>query len=171
MDLLDRLLGHDEWTTGELLHRCGELTPGQMHQEFDIGWRSVHRTLVHMIDNVQTWTDLIAGRPQITNTEGWVDADLEGLVSLHESSYRDFAAVARAVRDEGRWNEPFVDILDKPPTTKSCGGGVLHVITHNMHHRSELIHMLTRLGIADPPEGDLLGWEATISAGEKAGTS
>jgi uncharacterized damage-inducible protein DinB len=36
---------------------------------------------------------------------------------------------------------------------------IAHVITHNMHHRSEIIHMLTRLGLANVLEGDVLSWE------------
>jgi len=159
MDLLDRLLGHDASTTSELLARCGEFTPAQLHQEFDIGWRSAHRTLVHMIENVQVWTDLIAGRPEVTDTNSWWDATLPGLCTLHETSYVDFARVAREARDLDRWDDTFTDYLDQPPTTKAIGGGVLHVITHNMHHRSELIHILTRLGLSNPPEGDLMGWD------------
>jgi uncharacterized damage-inducible protein DinB len=29
-----------------------------------------------------------------------------------------------------------------------------------MHHRGEVLHMLSRLGLTDLPEGDLLSWEA-----------
>jgi uncharacterized damage-inducible protein DinB len=159
MDLLDRLLGHDHDTTGELLLRCEELSPAELHKEFDIGWRSAHRTFVHMISNVQVWTDLIAGRPEVTDTDPWWDADLSGLQALHESSYADFTAVARLARERDRMGEDFIDYLDQPPAQKTIGAGVLHVITHNMHHRSELIHILTRLGIEDPPEGDLMGWD------------
>jgi hypothetical protein len=35
MDLLDRLLGHDRWTTARLLERCRELGTEQWVQPFD----------------------------------------------------------------------------------------------------------------------------------------
>ena len=168
MDLLDRLLGHDQWTTSELLRRCEELTVQQFHQEFDIGWRSAQRTFVHIISNVQVWSDLIAGRSEITDTAHWWGFGLEQLQAVHQTSYADFTTVARSIRDGGRWDSTFTDILDSPPRIKSCGGGVSHVITHNMHHRSELIHILTRLGLSEPPEGDLLGWEEQSDAVRKA---
>ena len=41
MDLLDRLLGHDCWTTTQLLERSRELQPEQWVQPFDLG----HQTL------------------------------------------------------------------------------------------------------------------------------
>ena len=37
------------------------------------------------------------------------------------------------------------------------------VISDDMHHRAELLHMLGKLGVPDLPEGDVLGWEAQTS--------
>jgi uncharacterized damage-inducible protein DinB len=65
----------------------------------------------------------------------------------------------RKIRDENRWDERWVDTLEDPPQEKTYGGAILHVITHNTHHRGELLHMLARLGLEDLPEGDLMGWE------------
>lgn len=50
--------------------------------------------------------------------------------------------------------------MDAPPAPKSIGGTIAHVITHDMHHRSEILNMLGQLGVANLPEGDVLGWEA-----------
>jgi hypothetical protein len=38
MDLLDRLLGYDAWTTQQLLVRCQDLTDEQLDREFDMGY-------------------------------------------------------------------------------------------------------------------------------------
>ena len=160
MDLLDRLLGHDDWTTGELLRRAAELTTAQFYQQFDIGWGSLQATFAHMISNVQTWTDLMMGEDAEHATDGWGEFDLAALTSAHQSSYRQFAGLARSCQQGDGWNDTWVDTLDDPPQTKTFGGAVLHVITHDMHHRSEVLHMLSRLGLEDLPEGDLLGWEA-----------
>src|SRR4051812_37861470 len=159
MDLLDRLLGHDKWTTDELLRRSRELSAGQWDQRFDIGCESVHRTFAHVIDNERIWTELIAGRDPEHVTDGWWDYSLAELTTAYDEAYRDFAELARTIRDYGQWDDEFIDTLDRPPVYKTKGGGVLHVITHSMHHRSEILHMLTRLGLTDLPEGDMLGWE------------
>jgi len=164
MDLLDRLLGHDEWTNGELLRRCGELTESQLRERFDIGYESLHKTLVHMIGNIRIWTDLMATGSTDGATSAWRDLDLAGLTEAHRASYRDFADLARRVQAENRINDVWVDSLDDPPAAKTFGGAILHVITHNMHHRGELLHMLNRLGLTGLPEGDLLSWEAGQNA-------
>ena len=63
MDILDRLLGHDAWTTRQLLLRCRELTDAQLDRPFDIGDRSLRKTFQHIIGIMEVWTDLMAGRP------------------------------------------------------------------------------------------------------------
>lgn len=165
MDLLDRLLGHDEWTTAECLRRCRELTPEEMRQPFDIGWRTLQATLVHMIGNVGTWTELMTTGIISDGPDGWEAGDVAALEARHRETYAAFAALARSVRDEGRDNDTWIDVLDSPPRAKTYGGAILHVITHDMHHRSEVIHMLARLGLHDLPEGDLLGWDSRQRAG------
>jgi uncharacterized damage-inducible protein DinB len=164
MDLLDRLLGHDEWTTGELLRRCAELTESQMRQRFDIGMGSLHKTLVHMITDVRIWADLISTGSTDGATSAWHELDLAGLSDAHTTSYAAFAEIARRVQAENRINDVWVDLLGDPPTAKTFGGAILHVITHNMHHRAQMLNMLSRLGLRDLPEGDLLSWEAFTTA-------
>jgi uncharacterized damage-inducible protein DinB len=160
VDFLDRLLMHDEWTTAECLRRCRELAPEQMLQEFDIGWRTLHATLAHMISNVFIWTELMTSSDVTGGPEGWETGDLATLEAQHRASYAAFAALARSIRDEGRENDTWIDTLDDPPQAKTFGGAILHVITHDMHHRSEVLHMLAQFGLEDLPEGDLLSWEA-----------
>jgi uncharacterized damage-inducible protein DinB len=59
MDILDRLLGHDAWTTRQLLLRCRELTDEQMDRPFDIGNRSLRQTFEHIIACMESHTDLM----------------------------------------------------------------------------------------------------------------
>jgi uncharacterized damage-inducible protein DinB len=160
MDLLDRLLGHDAWTTRQILMRCRELDDAQLQHPFDLGHETVYDTLVHMIGNVRTWTDLMNDVPIVRGDSEWERLSVEEFIARHDATYADFAALARRIRDEGRLDNLWVDKLDDPPTEKTYGGAIAHVITHNMHHRGELLHMLARLGVADLPEGDVLGWEA-----------
>ena len=161
MDLLDRLLGHDAWTTRQLLVRCRELDPAAFHQPFDAGHGTVYATLVHMIGNVRTWTDLMRGHQDIPGTMSWDGLTIDDLLARSDLAAADFAALARRVRDEDQLDALWLDTLDDPPAAKTYGGAIAHVITHNMHHRAELLHMLPRLGLTGLPEGDLLSWEAT----------
>ncbi|UYN92449.1 MAG: DinB family protein [Anaerolineales bacterium] len=156
MTILERLLGHDEASTRELLELCLPLSDADFDRQFDAGWRTLRATFEHMIFNIETWTDLMLTRP-IRNITGRNSAS--ELLARLEESYTEFAALARRMEAEGRLNDKWTDVLDEPPQEKSFGGAIAHVITHNMHHRAELQHMLHRLPLPNVPEGDLMGWE------------
>ena len=155
MDLLDRLLGHDAWTTRQLLARCQILSDEQLDREFDIGHRTVRATLAHIIRNVHVWSRLMAGRP-VDELPGQSIAEL---TAAFDEAAAELAAVARSVAQRGAWSNSFLDVLDNPPSEKSFGGGIAHVITHSMHHRAQLLYMLRRIGLQELPEGDVLSWE------------
>ena len=64
MDLLNRLLGHDAWTTKRLLELSGSLTDAELDRKFDLGHRTLRRTLNHIVGNVEDWMDLMTGWPE-----------------------------------------------------------------------------------------------------------
>ncbi|ADV66297.1 DinB family protein [Deinococcus maricopensis] len=171
MDLLDRLLGHDTWTTARLLAQSHTLTDAQLDQPFEIGWGTVRRTFAHVIDNMETWVDLMRGGPLRVLPEPAAQWEtLEALEARLRVVAPELAALARAVQADGRWDEQWTDFLDDPPVRKTFGGGIAHVLTHSMHHRAQLIHMLRRLGVRDVVEGDALSWEAAAPQGTHEGS-
>ena len=157
MDLLDRLLEHDAWTTGELLDAAASLPDEQLDREFDIALRSVRSTLEHIVRNTEAWTDLMRGVP-VRPIVG-VPESIHGLRMRLDVAATDLACLARDVSARDAWDELWLDRLDDPPREKTFGGAIGHVITHSMHHRAQVIHMLRRLGVEDVPEGDVLSWE------------
>ena len=158
MDLIDRLLGHDVWTTRQLLLRCRGLTDEQLDRDFDIGHRTVRATFMHVIRNVEVWSDLMAGH-SIREDQGSNGRSVSALIARLDCAAADFATITRAIAQRGGWDQKWVDKLDNPPTEKTYGGAIAHVITHSMHHRAQLLYLLRRLGVEDLPEGDVLSWE------------
>ena len=156
MDILDRLLGHDTWTTRQLLLACQSLPEDLLDKEFDIDHRSLRETFVHMIGNMEIWTDLLCERTVQKKKGNTIPELLERLSIVS----RDFTHLARKVAWEGRYDDCFIDTLDNPPQKKTFGGAIGHVITHNMHHRAQIMFLMERVGLKDHIEGDLLGWES-----------
>ena len=163
MDLLDRLLGHDTWTTRQLLLLAQPLTDEQLDHEFDFAHQTVRRTLLHILRNMEAWTDGMAGRAIRPNPglapEG---RTVEGMLARLDAAALELASVTRAIRDRGGWDERWRDVPEDPSTEKSYGGSTLHVITHSMHHRAQVLDMLRRLGVENRPEGDVLSWEHQV---------
>jgi uncharacterized damage-inducible protein DinB len=159
MDLLDRLLEHDRWTTQQLLSLCQNLTDDQLDRDFDIGHRTVRQTFRHTIYNVEAWSDLLAGRP-VRKDPGPSEASIAALSARLDRAAADFAGIARAVARRGGWDEK----CERPDTGQDLtyGGTIAHVITHSMHHRAQLLYLLRQLGVDDRPEGDVLSWEQQL---------
>jgi uncharacterized damage-inducible protein DinB len=157
MDILDRLLGHDQDTTWRLLELSSRLDDALLDQVFDLGHGTLRKTLAHIVDNVETWTDLMNGwstRPVRSTGES-----IPELTNRFEIAYTDLSNLADRVQQEGKLDQLWVDVLDQPPRQKTFGGAIVHVVTHSMHHRAQAIHMLKRLGVNDVPEGDAMNWD------------
>src|SRR5262245_16608971 len=119
MDLLDRLLAHDTWTTRQLLLACQALPDERLDQSFAIDQHSLRQTFVHIIENMEIWTDLLCERPVQTRS----GASIPDLLQRLSTISREFANVARKVGREGRYDDCFLDTLDQPPRPKTFGGG------------------------------------------------
>jgi uncharacterized damage-inducible protein DinB len=156
MDLLDRLLAHDAWTTRQLLLACQSLPAEMLDKEFDVDQRSLRGTFVHLIANMETWTDLLCERP-VQDKSGVAIPDLLARLDLVS---RDFARLARGIARQGRFDDCFLDTLDHLPRLKTFGGAIGHVITHSMHHRAQVMYLMEKVGITEHIEGDLLSWES-----------
>lgn len=159
--MLDTLLGHDAWTTHYLLHRCGALSDTQLDQVFDIGHQTIRQTFVHLIDNVETWSDLLAERPVRANTGD--EATIKNLLARLEWVTADFHHIVQGLSKAGRLDDTFLDTLDNPPRLKRFGTTILHLIAHSMIHRSEILHMMERLGMTNLIEDSPLTWEEQYS--------
>jgi uncharacterized damage-inducible protein DinB len=155
MDILDRLLAHDTWTTRQLLLACQDLTDDLLDKEFDIDQKTLRKTFLHIIQNMETWTDLLLERPVQQRTGDSVPELIDRLSSIS----REFANLARRVAREQRYDDCFVDILDKPPRLKTFGGTIAHLLTHSMHHRAQVMYLMEKVGLEEHIEGDVLSWE------------
>jgi uncharacterized damage-inducible protein DinB len=158
MDILDRLLDHDAWTTRELLTRSRGLTDEQLDRRFPIGHGSLRDTFAHVVGNMEAWTDLICERP-VRPRAGTGAATVERLTERLDAVVAEFGAVARRLRDAGRLDDVFADTADRPPVMKTFGGAIAHLVTHSMHHRAQALNIMRHLGVTDLIEGDVLGWE------------
>jgi len=155
MDLLDRLLAHDRWTTRQLLDICATLSASQLDCEFDIGHRSLRATFVHIVRNMEIWSALMdKADPPIEP-----DASIPGLIRRLDAAAARLAAIAGRIASRNAWNETWLDTLDDPPREKSYGTAIAHVITHSMHHRAQVLYLMRLSGVKNLPEGDVFSWE------------
>jgi len=154
MDQNDRLFGHDRGMTLHLLSLCKDLTDEQWDREFDIGHRTLRSTWAHTIGAIDFWRSQMEGGP----IDDWAPdvVTYEVLVARHREAYDRFESFARQAIADGRLDETFEDHWQ---VRHSIGATILHVILHNQTHRTDVLHIMQRLGVDDLPEGDPQEWE------------
>jgi len=153
MDILDRMLAHDRWATRQYLEMCRDLPNEQLDHEFDIGHRTLRATLDHMTYVVGFWRRLMVGEPHAAPRG---ELSVAALAARHERNYDGFEALARRLAEEDRLDEIFSDHYDYP---QSFGATIPQVCYHNAIHRSDLRHMLVRLGLDIRGDYDPQEWE------------
>lgn len=165
MDILDRYLGYESWMLRHMILRATELSQQQLHQEFDIGHRTLHKTITHIIENLEIWTDLVCERP--VRDLPPIEDNTQSYLQRFGRAMTEFDQVARKLVAQNRLDDFYTDVLDNPPRQKTFGGTLLHLLTHTTVHRWEIQHILQRLGIQNLLEGDALGWEWRMMHGEE----
>jgi len=154
MDILERLLEHDRWATTQVLAKAEPLTDAQLDQEFDIGHRTLRRTIDHILTVREGWIALMTRVPPPEHPES---LPVSYQIERHERLAPAFADLARRLRDEESFDDTFQDFYDEPMT---YGSGILQNILHDEGHRNEAVHILTRLGLpGDELEFDYGLWD------------
>lgn len=155
MTILDRLLGHDTWTTRQLLLRCRELSEEEMNRTFDIGDRSLRETFEHLIACMESHTDLMMERRTVDYNRD--DESVDGMLTRLTIVAKDFAAFATKVEREGRADDMCVNAEKEGKWP--LGSLIAHLLTHSERHRAQILYMLECLDVQNVIEADALGWE------------
>lgn len=171
VELIKRLHEHRMWSNRQLLTATEGLTELQLQQTFDIGQRSVWKTLLHMLAAEYVWLEALEGNetplmpgdqfgllPGNQQAEGailsfnelqlkWEDVDRRWntyLSSLNESNIDEFVyKVSTSSQKGNRLGTKRSDIL-------------LHVCTHAQYTTAQLVNMLKQLGRTSLPDSMLI---------------
>ena len=162
MNLLVKMVEHHIWLVGELLERAGKLEDDRLDAPIEISVEgvdddpTVRSLLSRLIGQMDMWNQAIASRPY-----DWAVEQDESLASMRTrlaAAGPAFLAEVRAVAEEGRLDETFIDALCEPPEVFTYGGMIAHVLTFAAHRRVLVLGALASAGISDLGSGDPGKW-------------
>jgi AraC-like DNA-binding protein len=164
MDLLLRMVEHHVWLVGEAVERASQLSDGQLDAPIQLSVEGVdcdptlRSLLSRLVGQMDMWNAALANRSY--------DFEIERGESLMSMRTRladagpTFLAHVRAVVEEGRLEETFVDAVCDPPEVFTYGGMIAHVLTFAAHRRTLVVGALHSAGISDLGAGDPMRWVA-----------
>ncbi|WP_210496002.1 AraC family transcriptional regulator [Patulibacter sp. SYSU D01012] len=159
-DLTERLLRHHLERSRDLLalaaalrpaDRERPLRPGLVVMDLEGPEPSAGLMAERLVGTLEVWTAALAGEEEPAR---------EGpLLSRFDAVAPAFAAHARRIRDDGAWDDAFVDALCEPPQAFTYGGVLAHVLTYGAVRREALAAVLAELGAPVPDTADPILWE------------
>ncbi|RKQ92108.1 AraC-like DNA-binding protein [Solirubrobacter pauli] len=160
-DLTERMVAHHLDRVRELLRAASaleeaelarELRPGLVLVWFEGEEPSAALMCERLVYTLEVWVAAIDGREVPAPREGaWLPR--------FERAAKDFARIAKRIRDRGAYDDAFVDALCEPPQSFTYGGVLSHVLAFGAVRREALAGVLVQLG-ADVSCGDPIVWEA-----------
>ena len=84
-------------------------------------------------------------------------------VKRMESSFGEYLALVKRVRQDDLWDTNFIDMLCDPPETFTYGGMIAHNVTYSAYRRLVALHTLQWFGINHLKFGDPMMWEQSLA--------
>jgi AraC family transcriptional regulator len=164
MNLLLKMVEHHVWLTGEMIVRAARLSDEALDKPIVISVEGVdddptlRRLLSRLVGQLGMWNSVLAMRDYDWSVEQHETVDsmrrrlsIEGPVFLEH---------VRAVTEEGRLDETFIDAQCQPADVFTHGGMIAHVLTFAAHRRTLVAGALIDAGISDLGAGDPRLWVA-----------
>jgi len=142
---------YQRWASAELFKSLDSLSDEQRQADISLFFRNIHKTVDHILVVTRNWRARLAGE--------------FGKVKSHDASlYDEWEELKPAVLDEfaqlKTWltqkkPEWFRQVIEYPGSdgTKrrvSVRDGLIHVMTHAVHHRGQISTACTRLHVPSP---------------------
>jgi AraC family transcriptional regulator len=160
MDLLEIMLGHDQWLTSRMLEAAKSLSDAQLDAPVPghapLPFEESQTNLRQMFDRLIAWKEIWLAAMQGLEFVPDSEQTISGFQNRLERVAPAFLAVAKGMRDASNWQGAFVDHLCEPPEAFTFGGVIAHVLTFSAHQRVVMLEVLRSHGIHDLGFGDPL---------------
>lgn len=151
MNTLERLLRQEALATRQLLLRCRNLARDQLDTPLEQGSDSLHKTLIHLVQTVEMWTDLLQQQPvRLYPEPGELTESIEGLITRMD-------AIAVDPGNEGVEERPAPNGSQSGENEElPLAGAIALVINRNRQCRIVIHQLLSSFTNAYKLEGYLL---------------
>jgi AraC family transcriptional regulator len=162
VELLEKMVEHHIWLTGEMVRLAERLDDEQLDQpivlDVDDDQQTIRSLLSRLIGQMGMWNAAMA-----TRDYDWSVEDHESLSSMRQRLGIEgprYLAHVREVCGQQRLDDTFVDALCDPAEVFTYGGMIAHVLTFAAHNRTLVVLAFGKHGVEDLGWGDPMRWVA-----------
>jgi uncharacterized damage-inducible protein DinB len=147
---------YNSWANSRVFRMAGSLSEEQYRRDVGVYFKSVHRTLNHILVADLIWMHRLTGTGRMPGRlDEIIHDDLVALTEERLQQDRRILAYIAEMPDAGfeeRWE---YRMLNGAPVSQLRRETLAHVFNHQSHHRGQAHAALTRLGVAEPESLDL----------------
>ena len=147
------LISHNVACREPLLRTLEKLSPDQLTEDVDVGRSSIKNILIHLVDTEMYWISLLKGLKEFhlrptdfkdiqSIREKWCEVESQTLEYIENLPEEHLYHVRNVV-----WGERTVSF--------TIGKALVHMATHETHHRGLLIGLIRLFGL-EPPDVNML---------------
>jgi AraC family transcriptional regulator len=162
MDLIQKMVEHHIWLTGELIECAGRLSDEQLDERIvmnvddDPDPTTLRRIVSRLVGQMAMWNATMASKDY-----DWSLEDHESLASARRrlaDAAPVFLGHVREAIEQGRLDDVFVDASCDPPYVCTYGAMIAHVLTFAAHRRTLAVLALDKHGVSRLGWGDPITW-------------
>jgi uncharacterized damage-inducible protein DinB len=150
METLRTMVEYGRWANRLVFDLCRAADPAALAEPAPGTIGTIQQTLEHMVGTEDDCAQMLQGRPPLQNVDEILAyvAVYQGrdLAWLAERADQAAATIERALAGA---DEAYLDGELRPPAI-SRRGGILHALTHSMHHRAQVLSTLGARGVKVP---------------------
>jgi uncharacterized damage-inducible protein DinB len=157
-EILVQLSAYNIWANQLLADLIIQLPEEKQKQEVPSSFRSLHATLLHMLDAESIWWQRLKLQERITRPGDSFNGDMKELKNslLHQNrQWNDWISSA----NEHQLQHVFQYYnLKKEQFKQPVYQMLLHVFNHGTYHRGQLVNILRQLNVEKIPVTDFIAW-------------
>ena len=150
-DTITTIFSHHLWANLRLLDQCGELTEEQLDASITGVFGSIRDTLLHIVRSEQSYVSRISTGKLYNHPEDAPPMTIREMISAVQATGEGLIELAPKVQKNDSVEIDWDGTLREVPKTIILN----QVINHATEHRSQIMSIMTQLGI-EPP--DVSSW-------------
>ena len=162
MDLIQKMVEHHIWLTGELIECATQLSDEQLDERIvmniddDPDPSTLRRIISRLVGQMAMWNATMASQEYDWSLEQ--DESLTSARRRLAEAAPVFLGHVREAIELGRLDDVFVDASCDPPYVCTYGAMVAHVLTFAAHRRTLAVLALDKHGVSRLGWGDPIPW-------------
>lgn len=161
MDVLDRMLDHHLWLTGQIIDQAGQAGDEVLDRPIELSVEGIDseptlRSVTdRLVSQLEMWIRTLEGGTTMPAATDRTASGLRGRLATAGPRFRELVLTPIHA---GQADDTFIDAMCDPPQTFTYGGVLAHVLTFSAVRRTLAIGALDRAGLTGLGAGDPMNY-------------